>query len=127
MPPLLRLFFRQLYTNSTNVRSTYTSQICAYLTKNHFTKSGTKRLREYILFSVAIILIFFRDVKTNLPHQIPNKQSILNIKSANYLLIIDTFQWAQIFYFIYGNVHHKHCNFHRNYSFRSFYPLPLTI
>ena len=45
---LLWPIFRQLHPNFINVRTAYASEIWAQLTKNHFTKSSTERLREYI-------------------------------------------------------------------------------
>ncbi|NBI70795.1 hypothetical protein D3Z50_06935 [Clostridiaceae bacterium] len=44
----LRLIFRQMPPNVIHVRYTYASYICAHLTKNHLTKSGAARFREYM-------------------------------------------------------------------------------
>ena len=45
---LLWLIFRQSHPNFINVRTAYTSEIWAQLTKNLLTKSGTERFRENI-------------------------------------------------------------------------------
>ncbi|RHU47414.1 hypothetical protein DXD15_03185 [Blautia sp. TF11-31AT] len=46
---LLWLIFRRSHPNFLNVRTAYASEILAQLTKNHLTKSGTERFREYII------------------------------------------------------------------------------
>ena len=45
---LLWLISRQSHPNFINVRTAYTSEIWAQLTKNLLTKSGTERFRENI-------------------------------------------------------------------------------
>ena len=55
---LLRPIFRQLHPNFINVRTAYASEIWAQLTKNHLTKSGTERFREYIVFCKWCSLLF---------------------------------------------------------------------